>query len=100
MEQKHLDPQSQAAKDLASGRYIIREMTVADIRDVAIMWMKTAGWNPGLHDAETFFTADPNGFLGGELDGQPIACVRAVRYDDHFGFFGRYIVEYVVHGKG
>ena len=25
------------------------------------------GWNPGLHDAECFFAADPDGFLIGEL---------------------------------
>ena len=36
MDQKRLDPQSQAAKDLASGRYIIRKMNVADIDAVAI----------------------------------------------------------------
>jgi len=100
MDQKRLDPQSQAANDIASGRYVIREMTVADIRDVAIAWMKAAGWNPGIHDAETFFTADPRGFLVGELDGKPIACVSAVRYDDHFGFFGCYIVDEAFRGKG
>jgi len=100
MEQKRLDPQSQAAKDLASGRYIIRQMNVADIDAVAIQWMKAAGWNPGLHDAETFFTADPSGFLVGELDGKPIACVSAVRYDDHFGFFGCYIVDEAFRGNG
>ena len=75
-------------------------MTVADIVAVSIPWMKAAGWNPGLHDAETFFTADPNGFLVGELDGKPIACVSAVRYDDHFGFFGCYIVHEAYRGKG
>ena len=100
MDQKRLDPQSQAAKDLATGRYIIREMTVADIRSIAITWMKAAGWNPGIHDAEAFFTADPRGFLVGELDGKAIACVSAVRYDDHFGFFGCYIVDEAFRGKG
>lgn len=89
MEYKRLDPTSEAAINIANGRYIIREMTVADIRSVAITWMKAAGWNPGIHDAENFFKADPKGFLVGELDGKPIACVSAVRYDDHFGVFRR-----------
>ncbi|MFM7188634.1 MAG: GNAT family N-acetyltransferase [Armatimonadota bacterium] len=75
-------------------------MTIDDIRTVAIAWMTAAGWNPGIHDAETFFTADPNGFLVGELDGRPIACVSAVRYDDHFGFFGGCIVDEAFWGKG
>lgn len=30
------------------------------------------GWNPGIHDAECFFSADPGGFLIG-LDGPVIA---------------------------
>jgi GNAT superfamily N-acetyltransferase len=62
--------------------------------------MKAAGWNPGIHDAELFIKADPQGFLVGELDGKPIACVSAVRYDDHFGFFGCYIVDEAFRGKG
>ena len=35
------------------------------------------GWNPGLHDAECFFSADPGGFLIGELDGEPVGCISA-----------------------
>ena len=97
---KRLDAQSAAARDLASGRYVIRAMNVAEIDAIAIQWMKAAGWNPGLHDAELFIKADPQGFLVGELDGKPIACVSAVRYDDHFGFFGCYIVDEPFRGKG
>lgn len=29
------------------------------------------GWNPGLHDAECFYAADPQGFFLAEADGQP-----------------------------
>ena len=97
---KRLDAQSAAARDLASGRYVIRAMNVAEIDAIAIQWMKAAGWNPGLHDAELFIKADPQGFLVGELDGKPIACVSAVRYDDQFGFFGCYIVDEPFRGKG
>ena len=32
------------------------------------------GWNPGLHDAECFFSADPEGFLIGEMDGEPVGA--------------------------
>ncbi len=97
---KCLDPNSEAARDLASGRYVIRRMTAADLARVPIPWMRDAGWNPGLHDAETFAEADPDGFLLGELDGKPIACVSAVRYSDSFGFFGAYLVDANFRGRG
>jgi hypothetical protein len=83
---KRLDPKSPAAHHLASGRYVIRQTDAAVLAEVHIPWMREAGWNPGLHDSETFICADPQGFLVGELDGRPIACVSGVRYDDSFGF--------------
>ncbi|QIF03114.1 GNAT family N-acetyltransferase [Roseimicrobium sp. ORNL1] len=97
---KHLSPTSDAARALASGRYRIRKLDTAGLAAVPIPWMREAGWNPGLHDAETFITADPDGFLVGELDGQPIATVSGVRYDDTFGFLGCYIVQEPFRGLG
>jgi hypothetical protein len=97
---KHLSPTSDAARDLASGRYRIHKLDTAGLAAVPIPWMREAGWNPGLHDAETFITADPDGFLVGELDGEPIATVSGVRYDDTFGFLGCYIVQETFRGLG
>lgn len=97
---KSLDPLSPAARDLAAGRYVIRHLDAAGLAATPIPWMRDAGWNPGLQDAETFITADPLGFLVGELDGQPIATVSGVRYDDTFGFIGCYIVSESFRGQG
>lgn len=97
---KSLAPQSSAARHLATGRYAIRNLDSAGLAAFPIPWMRDAGWNPGLHDAETFITADPLGFLVGELDGQPIATVSGVRYDDTFGFIGCYIVSEPFRGQG
>ena len=97
---KTLNPDSPAALDLESGRYRIRKLAAAELAHVPIPWMREAGWNPGLHDATTFYCADPDGFLVGELDGQPIATVSGVRYDDAFGFIGCYIVAPPFRGKG
>lgn len=58
------------------------------------------GWNPGLHDADAFYPTDPEGFLGGFLDGEPVAYVSAVRYGESFGFIGFYIVLPEYRGKG
>ena len=95
-----LDPSSPAAVDLASGRFRIRTASVADLVAVTVPWMAEAGWNPGLHDAETFHAADPAGFLVGELDGEPIATVSGVRYSDRFAFLGCYIVLEAFRGRG
>jgi len=70
----------------------IRRMTRADI-DLAVEWAAGEGWNPGLHDADAFFAADPNGFFIAELNGEPVGCISAVAYDQSFGFMGFYIVK-------
>jgi len=82
------------AKDL-----IIRRMTKDELV-LALDWAADEGWNPGLFDAESFHAADPDGFLLGELDGEPIGSVSAVRYGTEFGFLGFYIVKPAYRGQG
>ena len=77
----------------------IRTMTRADL-DLAVEWAAQEGWNPGLRDADAFFAADPDGFLIGELDGEPIGCISAVCYGEAFGFLGFYIVRREFRGRG
>lgn len=79
--------------------YLIRNMSLADLK-VAVDWAAAEGWNPGLQDVESFFAADPQGFLIGELDGEPIASISCVRYGEDFGFIGLYIVKPTCRGKG
>src|SRR5579872_4082492 len=57
------------------------------------------GWNPGIYDAAPFYAADENGFLAGEVDGEKIGCISAVRYDT-FGFIGFFIVRKEWRGQG
>jgi len=78
---------------------IIRTMTPADL-ELAIDWAAQEGWNPGLHDAEVFRIADPDGFLIGEANGEPVGCVSVVAYGEAFGFLGFYIVRPEFRGKG
>jgi GNAT superfamily N-acetyltransferase len=72
----------------------------ADELSFAIDLAAGEGWNPGLHDAECFFAADPNGFLIGELDGEPVGCISAVSYGGRYGFVGLYIVRPQFRGCG
>ncbi|MCP5351826.1 MAG: GNAT family N-acetyltransferase [Chromatiales bacterium] len=79
--------------------YVVRTMTRAEV-DLAVEWAAREGWNPGLSDAACYYAADPNGFLIGLLDGEPIACISAVKYSRDFGFLGFYIVKPEYRGCG
>lgn len=68
--------------------------------DLAISWAAKEGWNPGLHDRDTFYNTDPKGFFMGFLDGKPISCISAVSYGKDFGFLGLYIVHTDHRNKG
>jgi GNAT superfamily N-acetyltransferase len=67
---------------------------------VAIDWAAKEGWNPGLHDADCYYIADPNGFFIGLLGDEPIATISAIKYSDLFSFLGFYIVKPEYRGKG
>ena len=79
--------------------FSIRPMNRAEV-DLAIEWAAIEGWNPGLHDAECFHAADPDGFLIGYLDDEPVGCISVVAYDAGFGFLGLYIVRPEFRGQG
>lgn len=72
----------------------------ADEMPLALDWAAQEGWNPGLTDALPFHAADPEGFLVGHMDDQPVALVSAVRYGATFGFVGFYIVHPDWRGQG
>lgn len=79
--------------------YTIRTMTRPDL-ETAVRWAAAEGWNPGLHDADCFYAADPQGFLMGWLGDEPVATISVVKYGSSFGFLGFYIVKPEFRGKG
>ena len=79
--------------------FVIRTMREAEL-EVTMEWAGREGWNPGLHDAEAFYRADPAGYFVGLLSGAPVACISAVAYSDTFGFLGLYIVKPEHRGRG
>jgi len=81
-------------------QYIIRNMTQDEVSDVAVEWAGREGWNPGLHDASSFYATDPKGFFVGLLGDEPISCISAVAYDQSFAFLGFYIVKPEHRGRG
>ncbi len=84
---------------MASPNYRIRTMSRDEI-DIAIEWAASEGWNPGLYDADCFYSPDPGGFLVGEINQKPVATISAVRYGDTFSFLGFYVVKPDYRGQG
>ncbi|MBA4741611.1 MAG: GNAT family N-acetyltransferase [Azoarcus sp.] len=68
--------------------------------DIAIDWAAAEGWNPGLHDRDSYYAADPEGFLIGRVGDEPVATISVVRYGEGFGFLGFYIVHPEHRGRG
>jgi ribosomal protein S18 acetylase RimI-like enzyme len=84
---------------LQDKNYTIKTMNRKEI-DIAIEWAAKEGWNPGLYDADCYYSADPNGFLIGLLGDEPIATISVIKYGESFGFLGFYIVKPEYRGKG
>lgn len=77
----------------------IRVLTLAEI-GALLDWAAAEGWNPGLDDAAAFQAADPNGFIGAFVEGQLVAGISSVAYDEAFGFIGLYICHPDWRGQG
>lgn len=81
--------------------FTVRTMTQQEVR-VAVGWAEQEGWNPGIHDAEAFYAADPEGLFVAELGGELIGSISVVNYSETFAFAGLYILrpEYRNRGYG
>jgi ribosomal protein S18 acetylase RimI-like enzyme len=93
------EPGPDARENDRMSDFEVRVMSRSEL-DLAIGWARDEGWNPGLHDAEPFHAADPEGFLVGLLDGRPVGSISVVRYGAAFGFLGFYIVIPAARGRG
>ena len=80
-------------------RLTIERMTKNEVY-IAIDWAKREGWNPGIHDAECFYQADPEGFYAAKIAGEVVGTVSIVKYSKTFAFGGLYIVKPEFRGKG
>ena len=90
---------SPSARSPATNGLHIRPMRPDEI-SIAVDWAAAEGWNPGLADDACFATVDPQGFLIGEIEGEPAATVSCVNYGASFAFLGFYIVRADLRGRG
>lgn len=85
-------------------RLEMSELQIRNLRPdeiaLAVDWAAAEGWNPGLADAACFAIPDAQGFFVGEIDGEPVATVSCINYDDRFAFLGFYIVRERFRGAG
>lgn len=79
--------------------FVVRTATREEL-DILVGWAAKEGWNPGACDAGCFHAADPNGFLLGLLDGEPVTGISAVSYGSSFGFLGFYLCVPERRGQG
>ena len=82
-----------------TGEFVFREMNRPEIRHL-IDWAGREGWNPGIHDADTFWKIDHNGFLAVETAGKVVGGGSIVRHNPKFGFMGLFIMEPEFRGRG
>jgi GNAT superfamily N-acetyltransferase len=82
-----------------SYQLVVRNMNRPEL-DELVDWAALEGWNPGLHDAESFWAADPEAFVAAELDGETIGGGAITSYDGVFGFMGLFIVRPEYRGRG
>lgn len=92
-------PRAASVPDVSDAPLVIRPLHASEV-GLAVDWAAAEGWNPGVHDAETFAAADDGAFLLGSLGEEPVAVISAVRYGATFGFVGFYIVAPEHRGKG
>lgn len=77
----------------------IRNMIRSEV-DELVEWAAREGWNPGLHDAELFWTADSEAFIAADLDGEMIGGGAITSYNGDYGFMGFFIVRPEFRGRG
>lgn len=70
----------------------VRPLT-RDELDVVLRWAVDAGWNPGLHDADALWAADPDALWGVEVDGMLVGAGATVRRGSRAGGVGLLLVE-------
>lgn len=88
-----------AAEDHSARDLVVRPAT-SDELAMMLDWAAAEAWNPGLADHVPFLAADPEGFLIGYLDGEPVACISVVTYGNNYAFLGFYICRPEFRGKG
>ena len=63
-------------------------------------WIEQEGWNPGIHDAATFYKAFGDGLIGVKLDDQLVGVSAVFKHNARYASFGNYLVKPEFRGQG
>lgn len=85
--------------DQLAAQLTFRHLTRAEL-DTAVAWAAAEGWNPGKHDADIFWAADPQGYVGACLGDKLVGVGSIVAYGQAFGFMGFFIMQAEYRSKG
>lgn len=77
----------------------IRQMRRHEL-DTLVDWAANEGWNPGLDDAQVFWSTDPEAFIAADLGGELAGGGSIVSYAGRYGFMGFFIVRSDLRGQG
>ena len=82
-----------------NGEFALKKLDYNGVK-ILVRWAEEEGWNPGLYDAEIFWTTDPDGYYGYYHNGKLIAGGSIVSYNELFGFMGLFIVHPAYRSSG
>ena len=86
---------------MTSTSFLVRRLTSPEEVRLHVTVKRAAeGRKPGALDHVSFFAADETGFFVGELDGQVISYVSAIKYSECYAFVGHYNVDKAYRGLG
>lgn len=83
---------------MQSKHFTIKTMTKKEV-ELMIDWAAAEGWNPGLNDAECYFAADPEGFLVGFLDDEPIVTISPLITTMHLALLAFTLLNLITEAK-
>lgn len=81
-------------------QFIVRRLQTAEEVEIIVSKAAAVGWKPGALDHFSYFAADNTGFFVGELKGEVISCISAVKYSNKYAFLGHFIVDKPYRGRG
>lgn len=84
---------------MAAEKFIVRGAFLEDMQ-VPTSLIVFENWHFGSHNLASAYSADPSGFFVGELNGEVITHINAVKYPAHSAFIGTFIVGKEHRGKG
>jgi len=70
----------------------VRNMRPDEVH-IPIEWAREEGWNPGIHDGESQYPADPEGWFCVLTNDMIIGVGAVTNYDEKFSFMGYFIVK-------